>query len=134
MREMKRLAKNDREHFVVPRSVQRWIPIDEIYTDGIFRHGSKYSKCFNFSDINYAIASKDDQMKMFLQYCELINALDTSATAKIALMNRRVNRSDFEESVRILERNDVMATYRHLDLHRRDLPDVPQRIQFQLPV
>ena len=49
---------------------------------------------------------------MFLQYCELINALDASATAKITLMNRRVNRSDFEESVLIPERNDAMASYR----------------------
>ena len=31
MRELKRLARNDRERFVVPRSVQRWTPIDEIY-------------------------------------------------------------------------------------------------------
>lgn len=95
MRELKRLARNDCERFVVPRSVQRWIPIDEIYPDGIFRSGSKFSKCFTFSDINYAIASKDDQTAMFLQYCELINALGASATAKITLNNRRVNRSDF---------------------------------------
>ena len=62
---MKRLAKNDREHFVVPRSVQRWIPIDEIYTDGIFRHGSKYSKCFNFSDINYALRRRTTRRRCF---------------------------------------------------------------------
>ena len=109
---MQRLARNDREHFVVPRSVQRWIPIDEIYTDGIFRCRDKFSKCFTFSDINYAIASKDDQTQMFLQYCELINALDASATAKITLLNRRVNRSDFEASVLIPERDDDLAEYR----------------------
>lgn len=113
MRELKRLARNDRERFVVPRSVQCWIPIDEIYPDGIFRSGSKFSKCFAFSDINYAIASKDDQTAMFLLYCELINALDASATAKITLNNRRVNRSDFEESVLIPERDDSLSEYRN---------------------
>ena len=62
---MQRLARNDREHFVVPRSVQRWIPIDEIYTDGIFRCRDKFSKCFTFSDINYAIASRTTRRRCF---------------------------------------------------------------------
>ena len=112
MRELKRLARNDRERFVVPRSVQRWIPIDEIYPDGVFRCGSKFTKCFTFSDINYAIASRDDQTLMFLQYCELINALDASAAAKITLNKRRINRSDFEESVLIPDKDDGLVFFR----------------------
>lgn len=52
--------KQDKEIFTVPRSVQDIIPIRRIWPDGVFQFGSKYSKTLRFSDINYAIASKED--------------------------------------------------------------------------
>lgn len=52
--------KQDKERFKVPRSVQDIIPIRRLWPDGIFQFGSKYSKTMRFSDINYAIASKED--------------------------------------------------------------------------
>lgn len=52
--------KQDKERFTVPRSVQDIIPIRRIWPDGVFQFGSKYSKTLRFSDINYAIASKED--------------------------------------------------------------------------
>ena len=45
----------DREKFKVPRSVQQAIPIQRIWPDGVFQSGTKFSKTFRFSDINYAI-------------------------------------------------------------------------------
>lgn len=53
--------RQDKEQFTVPRSVQDTIPIRRIWPDGIFQFGSKFSKCIRFSDINYAIASKEDK-------------------------------------------------------------------------
>lgn len=52
--------KQDKERFTVPKSVQDIIPIRRIWPDGVFQFGSKYSKTLRFSDINYAIASKED--------------------------------------------------------------------------
>ena len=69
--------KMDKEKYKVPRSVQECIPIRRIWKDGIFQVGNKFSKCIRFSDINYAIASKSDKTEMFLDYSELLNALDT---------------------------------------------------------
>ena len=69
--------KQDRESFVLPRSVQDAIPIRRVWPDGIFQFGSKFSKTIRFTDINYAIASKEDKTAMFLGYSELLNALDT---------------------------------------------------------
>lgn len=45
--------KRDKEKFKVPRSVQQAIPIQKIWPDGIFQSGTKFSKSFRFSDINY---------------------------------------------------------------------------------
>lgn len=58
---LRNLLKQDKERFVVPRGVQDVIPIKAIYDDGIFQVGrDKFSKTYKFSDINYAVASRED--------------------------------------------------------------------------
>lgn len=47
----------DKERFKVPKSVQQAIPIQRIWPDGIFQQGTKFSKTYRFTDINYYIAS-----------------------------------------------------------------------------
>ena len=91
---LKNLFKQDKEKFVVPKSVQAVIPIKTVWEDGIFLVGkNKYAKTFKFEDINYAVASREDKEAMFLEYSELLNALDSGATTKITINNRRLNRS-----------------------------------------
>lgn len=104
--------KQDKEKFTVPRSVQDTIPIRRIWPDGIFQFGSKFSKCIRFSDINYAIASKEDKTAMFLNYSELLNALDTGSTTKITINNKRINRQNFEETILLPPRGDFLDGYR----------------------
>ena len=66
---LKNLFKNDKEKFVIPKGVQDIIPVQAIYDDGVFKVGKdKYAKSFKFSDINYAVASREDKEAMFLEY------------------------------------------------------------------
>lgn len=104
--------KQDKEKFTVPKSVQDTIPIRRIWADGVFQFGSKFSKCIRFSDINYAIASKEDKTAMFLNYSELLNALDTGSTTKITINNKRINRQDFEKTILLAPQDDVLDGYR----------------------
>lgn len=53
-------TKLDKEKFTIPKFVQDAIPIRRIWPDGIFQVGSRFSKTFSFTDINYQIAGKDD--------------------------------------------------------------------------
>ena len=89
---LSKAQKMEREKFRIPRSVQDAIPIRRIFADGIFQVGNQYSKTWSFTDINYAIASKEDKTSMFLDYSELLNALDSGASAKITIYNRRIKR------------------------------------------
>ena len=74
------IFKQDKEKFVVPKGVQDVIPIKAIYDDGIFLVGKdKFAKSFKFSDINYAVASREDKEAMFLEYSELLNSFDKLA-------------------------------------------------------
>ena len=107
------LFKQDKEKFVVPKGVQDAIPIPAIYEDGIFQVGrDKFSKTFKFTDINYAVASREDKEEMFLAYSELLNSLDSGATTKITINNRRLNRLDFEKNILIPMTADKLDKYR----------------------
>ena len=104
--------KQDREGFSPPKSVQDAIPIRCLWPDGIFQYGTKFSKTIRFSDINYAIASKEDKTSMFLGYSELLNALDTGSTTKITINNRRLNRNNFEQEILLGLQEDPLDAYR----------------------
>ena len=85
----KRKVKKEKRK--IPRTVQQSIPIDKLYRDGIFKCGHIYSKTWRFSDINYAVASDDAQLNMFLAHSALINGLPTDAMAKINVFNRQLS-------------------------------------------
>ena len=104
--------KQDKEGFALPKSVQDAIPIRRLWLDGVFQFGSKFSRTIRFSDINYAIASKEDKTSMFLGYSELLNALDTGSTTKITINNKRLNRQDFEQKILLPRQNDYLDGYR----------------------
>ena len=99
MKSLKAILKRDKEKYRVPRTVQQIIPIKRIWPDGIFLVGNNYSKSWKFSDINYLVASPEDQESMFLGYAAILNSLDTGATTKITLNKHQMKKSDFEESI-----------------------------------
>ena len=105
-------AAKEKERFTIPKSVQDAIPIRRIWPDGIFQVGNRFSKSFSFTDINYAIAGKEDKTAMFLDYSELLNALDSGAFAKITIHNRRVNKEEFERSLLLPMKGDDLDPFR----------------------
>lgn len=107
------IFKQDKEKFRIPRSVQQVIPIQAIWVDGVFQVGrNKFTRTYKFMDINYAVASREDQEAMFLEYSELLNSFDSGATTKITINNRRLNRQDFEKAILIPMREDGLDVYR----------------------
>lgn len=107
------ILKQDKERFVIPKSVQQAIPIKAVWENGIFKVGrNKFSRSYRFTDVNYAVAGKEDKESMFLDYSELLNVFDSGATTKITIHNRRLNRQDFEKSILIPMREDGLDLYR----------------------
>ena len=80
IKSIRTIMKQDKERYKVPRKVQAVIPIRRIWPDGIFQVGSKFTKMYRFTDINYLVASREDKESMFLTYSELLNSLDSGAT------------------------------------------------------
>lgn len=110
---LRTIFKQDKEKFCIPRSVQQVIPIQAVWADGVFQVGrNKFTRTYKFMDINYAVASREDQEAMFLEYSELLNSFDSGATTKITINNRRLNRQDFEKAILIPMREDGLDVYR----------------------
>jgi hypothetical protein len=112
-------SKENREQFKIPKGVQEALPVHAVYEDGIFlvRRGglfgdNKYSKTFNFTDINYAVASREDKESMFLDYSELLNSLDSGAAAKLTIRARKLSNADYEKDILIPLSGDHLDTYR----------------------
>ena len=110
---LKVLEKQEKDNYDIPKNVQGVIPIKRIWTDGIFLVGkNKYSITYKFTDINYAVASKEDKETMFLDYSELLNSFDSGATTKITIALRRINKKDFEKEILLPYKNDELDIYR----------------------
>lgn len=105
--------KRNKEKAKVPRSVQQAIPIKAIYEDGIFEVGdNKYSKTFRFNDVNYAVVGQEEKEEMFLGYGTILNGLDSSIFPKLTIINRRLNKVDFENKIKLKLENDNLTKYR----------------------
>ena len=113
IKSLSNIQKQDKEDFAIPKSVQQVIPIQRIWDNGIFLVGkNKYALTYKFTDINYAVASKEDKESMFLDYSELLNSFDSSATTKITVALRRINKKDFEKEILLPFKQDGLDIYR----------------------
>lgn len=112
MKTLQHAKSDNRLKTKIPKSLQQFIPIDRIWPDGIFQLGTKFSKSYRISDINYAVASKQAQTALFLGYCELLNGLDVGSSTKVTINNRRLNRLDFDQSILIKNKPDRLDHFR----------------------
>ena len=112
LKTVKSLLRQDKEPYRVPQRVQDVIPIRRIWSDGIFLTGNHFSKTFRFTDINYSVASDEDQQRMILTYSALLNSLDPGSMTKITVNNRPFNQKTLEQSILMPMKGDFRDIYR----------------------
>lgn len=64
-------TRRTRGSYKIPTSVQKSIPIDEIYADGTWRSGEVYSQMWSVSDINYAMQSDDKKQDILAKIFDM---------------------------------------------------------------
>ena len=85
--DLKRIYKEEKQRYTVPKSVRDYIPINTIFEDGIMKCGNLYTKTFSFSDINYLASSNEEKENLFIKYEGLLNSLASDALYKISIVN-----------------------------------------------
>ena len=106
------MKKQNKEEFRIPKTTQDTIPVDTVYKDGIFKIGNRYTKSYRFLDINYAIASKEEKIGLFLDYGDLLNSFDSSVMVKITVNNHKIDLHKFKEDILIPFKEDGLDEYR----------------------
>lgn len=113
LKTLKNIRRRDTDKYMIPHSVQEVIPIRTVWKSGILLVGqNRYSRTWQFSDINYALAGEEDQKSMLLGYSALLNLCDSNADTKLSIVTRKLNRRDFEEYIMIPYENDGRDHYR----------------------
>jgi hypothetical protein len=95
-----------------PQTAQQTIPYVEMLRDGIckVREGF-YTKTIEYEDINYSVASSDDQATIFDGYCAFLNYFDSALPFQLSFINHR-SRSENRYSVNIAPQSDEFNSIR----------------------
>lgn len=101
-----KMQKQNKEKIKISRSIQDTIPVDTVYSDGIFRMKNRFSKTYRFLDINFSIASDESKEFIIKMYKELLNSFDSSIMVKITINNRKIDFAKFKEDVLLKKKDD----------------------------
>ena len=90
MRKAKTKSKTKRIDRRAALSAQQTIPYVVMHPDGICQlPGSVFSKTVEYEDINYAVASTEDQTAIFSGWSSFLNYFDSSLPFQLSFVNRR---------------------------------------------
>ena len=93
-------------------SAQQTIPYIAMHPDGVCQlPGGLYSKTVEYEDINFAVASTEDQTAIFGGWSSFLNYFDSSLPFQLSFINRR-SRDRSRYKVNIPEANDAFNSVR----------------------
>ena len=79
----------------------------QMFKNGICRADENfYSKTMSFSDINYKLATDEDQQAIFDNWRKFLNFFDSSVSFELTFVNVTKDEAKFYETIRIKERDD----------------------------
>lgn len=95
-----------------PQTAQQTIPYREMLKDGICKvREGYYTKSIEYEDINYAVASTDDQSTIFDGYCSFLNYFDAALLFQLSFINHR-SRPESRYNVNIEPQEDEYDSIR----------------------
>ncbi len=117
-------AENDRAgNRPATMSAQQTIPYVRMLPDGICQlPGGVYTKTLEYEDINYSVASAEDQTAIFGGWSSWLNYFDSSLPFQLSFVNRR-SRSGSRYKVNISEADD---RFNSVHCHYQRVERVPE--------
>ncbi len=106
---IKRIAKIDR----LPKSAQDTIPICGVMNNGIIETSpGEFTKSYKIQDINFAIATKEEQQSIFDSYMEFLNTFDPSVRWQFCIFNHEMDKRETLRDIHIPAQRDGLNPYR----------------------
>ena len=97
----------------IPKTVQESIPYIRVFENGMFEvEKGKYSKSYLLEDVNFQIASQEEQENIFLAYSDLLNTFGSEVCVQISINNRNIDIEEFQNRVLLKPQNDELNDLR----------------------
>lgn len=94
-------------------TMQQTIPYEKVYQNGIIEvEEGFFSKCYTLEDINFRVATQEDQEQKFQEYEKLLNTFGENVRAQICINNKSARKEDVLSDVLIKPKNDNLNEYR----------------------
>ena len=82
------------------RDVQSMLRYEKMFESGICELSTNYySKSIQFSDINYQIASKEEQQGIFTKYCALLNSCEETMHLNVTLVKKKIRKEKLKKEL-----------------------------------
>ena len=95
------------------KTVQDTIPYVGVYPHGVIEvRPGVFSKSYYIEDVNFKIASQDEQMNIFNRFGELLNSFGSDVKLEITIFNRSIDVQRYCDAVLMKPRNDGLDEYR----------------------
>ena len=90
-----------------PRTTQDTIPYMKMYEDGICQVTETYwTKTIAYDDINYHLATEDNQIKIFEHWSDILNWFDNEKKLQLTFVNKYVDKAQYEASIVMPNQHD----------------------------
>lgn len=91
----------------LPKTAQDTIPYTNVYRSGLIETSlNTFSKSYKLMDINFRIASQEDQEKIFKKYGDFLNSFNEKNNLQITINNRNVDEKEVLDTVLCKMEND----------------------------
>lgn len=109
----------------LPKTTQHTIPYVADYDNGLIEiEPNVYSKCIDFSDVNYQVARIDDQINIFCKWGECLNYFSPEVDMSYTINNKPINAMDLLNEIKI----------KPLEGHEEDTEEFNTMIQRQFMI
>lgn len=106
---LKKLAKIER----LPKTVQDSIPLRGFMQDGIVETSpGVFTKSYKLKDVNFSIATEEDQALIFKNFMDLLNSFDEHTKWEFTIFNHEIDKRKTLESIHLPMQQDGLNKYR----------------------
>ena len=99
----------------VPKSVRESIPYAQTHDGNIIETTpGVYTRCYEITDINFKIATDEEQTTAFIKYERFLNSLDRDVKFQILIQNKSSDKNSTFNNIRFLPQSDSLNKFRRL--------------------
>ena len=97
----------------IPKTVQETIPYYSVYKNGIIEtEPGIFSKSYLLQDVNFKIATDEEQENIFINYGKLLNMFGPSVKAQMTIFNKNIDIEKFKKDILLKMKGDELDKYR----------------------